>query len=143
MEKFTENQWQELADKVALFEKLKKEIEETKAQLREVEDETELTNQFVYVDRTAYTTTTYPEEYTNELNKFKKKLEEKYNDKIVKVTKPHYKVKLIPMKKAETKAETITNNVVTISNAKLKKFIAASAQTKAKANGKNKTSAKK
>ena len=52
----------------------------------------------------------------------------KYANEIVTTTKEDYSIKLTAMKQAQTKADTITNNVIKMSNTALKKAVAS--QTK-------------
>lgn len=117
--KYTEKQWQELADKVALYKQLEDEINNAKEDIRQMTEE-DIINKYVNVNRKDNTTTTYPENYTTELNLVKAKLKQKYKDEIVKVTKENYSIELQPMKQAQTKANTITNDIIRLSNAKLK-----------------------
>lgn len=122
--KYTEKQWQELANKVALFKQLEDEIETIKSELRNVEDDNELINQFVYVKRGKSSKPIYPAEYTIELKKAKNKLEEKYADEITIEEKPHYRIELIPLKQAQMKADIITNEIMQMSNAQTKRMVA-------------------
>ena len=125
--KYTEKQWQELADKVALLEQLTEDIEKAKVDIRQMTDE-ETINKYVNVSRSNDTRPTYPENYTTELELIKNKLKQKYANEIVTTTKENYKIKLTAMKQAQTKADTITNNVIKMSNTALKK--AEASQTK-------------
>lgn len=125
--KYTEKQWQELADKVALLEQLTEDIEKAKVDIRQMTKE-ETINKYVDVTRSNNTTTTYPENYTTELALVKQKLKAKYANEIVTTTKENYSIKLTAMKQAQTKADTITNNVIKMSNTALKKAVAS--QTK-------------
>ena len=125
--KYTEKQWQELADKVALLEQLTEDIEKAKVDIRQMTKE-ETINKYVNVDRSNNTTTTYPENYKTELALVKQKLKVKYANEIVTITKENYSIKLTAMKQAQTKADTITNNVIKMSNTALKKAVAS--QTK-------------
>lgn len=125
--KYTEKQWQELADKVALLEQLTEDVEKAKVDIRQMTKE-ETINKYVNVDRSNNTTTTYPENYNTELALVKQKLKVKYANEIVTTTKEDYSIKLTAMKQAQTKANTITNNVIKMSNTALKKAVAS--QTK-------------
>lgn len=125
--KYTEKQWQELADKVALLEQLTEDIEKAKVDIRQMTD-AETINKYVNVSRSDDTRSTYPENYTTELELVKNKLKQKYANEIVTTTKENYKIKLTAMKQAQTKADTITNNVIKMSNTALKKAVAS--QTK-------------
>ena len=125
--KYTEKQWQELADKVALLEQLTADIEAAKIDIRQMTD-AETINKYVNVSRSDDTRSTYPENYTTELELVKNKLKQKYANEIVTTTKENYKIKLTAMKQAQTKADTITNNVIKMSNTALKKAVAS--QTK-------------
>lgn len=125
--KYTEKQWQELADKVALLEQLTADIEAAKIDIRQMTDE-ETINKYVNVSRSNDTRPTYPENYTTELELVKNKLKQKYANEIVTTTKENYKIKLTAMKQAQAKADTITNNVIKMSNTALKKVVAS--QTK-------------
>ena len=125
--KYTEKQWQELADKVALLEQLTADIEAAKIDIRQMTD-AETINKYVNVSRSNDTRSTYPENYTTELELVKNKLKQKYANEIVTTTKENYKIKLTAMKQAQTKADTIANNVIKMSNTALKKAVAS--QTK-------------
>ena len=125
--KYTEKQWQELADKVALLEQLTEDVEKAKVDIRQMTKE-ETINKYVNVDRSNNTTTTYPENYNTELALVKQKLKVKYANEIVTTTKEDYSIKLTAMKQAQTKANTIANNVIKMSNTALKKAVAS--QTK-------------
>ena len=125
--KYTEKQWQELADKVALLEQLTADIEAAKIDIRQMTD-AETINKYVNVSRSNDTRSTYPENYTTELELVKNKLKQKYANEIVTTTKENYKIKLTAMKQAQAKADTITNNVIKMSNTALKKAVAS--QTK-------------
>lgn len=125
--KYTEKQWQELADKVALLEQLTADIEAAKIDIRQMTD-AETINKYVNVSRSDDTRSTYPENYTTELELVKNKLKQKYANEIVTTTKENYKIKLTAMKQAQAKADTITNNVIRMSNTALKKAVAS--QTK-------------
>ena len=125
--KYTEKQWQELADKVALLEQLTADIEAAKIDIRQMTD-AETINKYVNVSRSNDTRSIYPENYTTELELVKNKLKQKYANEIVTTTKENYKIKLTAMKQAQTKADTITNNILKMSNTKLKKAVAS--QTK-------------
>ena len=127
--KYTEKQWQELADKVALLEQLTEDIEKAKVDIRQMTD-AETINKYVNVSRSDDTRSTYPENYTTELELVKNKLKQKYANEIVTTTKENYKIKLTAMKQAQTKADTIANNVIKMSNTALKKAVAS--QTKKK-----------
>lgn len=122
--KYTEKQWQELANKVALFKQLEEEIDAIKSELRKVENDNELTNQFIYVKRSKSSKTIYPTEYTIELKKTETKLKEKYANEIIIEEKPHYKIELIPLKQAQIKADIITNEVMQMSNTQTKRMVA-------------------
>ena len=125
--KYTEKQWQELADKVALLEQLTEDIEKAKVDIRQMTD-AETINKYVNVSRSDDTRSTYPENYTTELELVKNKLKQKYANEIVTTTKENYKIKLTAMKQAQTKADTIANNVIKMSNTALKRVVAS--QTK-------------
>lgn len=125
--KYTEKQWQELADKVALLEQLTEDIEKAKIDIRQM-TKAETINKYVNVSRSDDTRSTYPENYTTELELIKNKLKQKYANEIVTTTKENYKIKLTAMKQSQTKADTITNNVIKMSNTALKKAVAS--QTK-------------
>ena len=125
--KYTEKQWQELADKVALLEQLTEDVEKAKVDIRQMTKE-ETINKYVDVSRSNNTTTSYPENYNTELALVKQKLKVKYANEIVTTTKENYSIKLTAMKQAQTKADTITNNVIKMSNTALKKAVAS--QTK-------------
>ena len=125
--KYTEKQWQELADKVALLEQLTEDIEKAKVDIRQM-TKAETINKYVDVARSDDTRSTYPENYTTELELVKNKLKQKYANEIVTTTKENYKIKLTAMKQAQTKADTIANNVIKMSNTALKKAVAS--QTK-------------
>ena len=125
--KYTEKQWQELADKVALLEQLTEDIEKAKVDIRQMTKE-ETTNKYVTVARSKNTTTTYPENYNTELALVKQKLKAKYADEIVTTTRENYSIQLTAMKQAQTKADTITNDVIKMSNTMIKKAVAS--QTK-------------
>ena len=125
--KYTEKQWQELADKVALLEQLTEDVEKAKVDIRQMTKE-ETINKYVNVERGNNTTTTYPENYKTELALTKQKLKVKYANEIVTTTKEDYSIKLTAMKQAQTKADTIANNVIKMSNTALKKAVAS--QTK-------------
>ena len=125
--KYTEKQWQELADKVALLEQLTADIEAAKIDIRQMTD-AETINKYVNVSRSNDTRPIYPENYTTELELVKNKLKQKYANEIVTTTKENYKIKLTAMKQAQTKADTIANNVIKMSNTALKKAVAS--QTK-------------
>lgn len=125
--KYTEKQWQELADKVALLEQLTEDIEKAKVDIRQM-TKAEIINKYVNVERGNNTTTTYPENYNTELALVKKKLKAKYANEIVITTRENYSITLTAMKQAQTKADTITNNVIKMSNTALKRIVAS--QTK-------------
>ena len=120
--KYTEKQWQELADKVALLEQLTADIEAAKIDIRQMTD-AETINKYVNVSRSNDTRSIYPENYTTELELVKNKLKQKYANEIVTTTKENYKIKLTAMKQAQTKADTIANNVIKMSNTALKKAV--------------------
>ena len=88
----------------------------------------ETINKYVNVSRSNDTRLIYPENYTAELELVKNKLKQKYANEIVTTTKENYKIKLTAMKQAQTKADTIANNVIKMSNTALKKAVAS--QTK-------------
>lgn len=125
--KYTEKQWQELADKVALLEQLTEDIEKAKVDIRQMTKE-ETINKYVNVSRSDDTRSTYPENYTTELELVKNKLKQKYASEIVTTTKENYKIKLTAMKQSQIKADTITSNILKMSNTALKKAVAS--QTK-------------
>lgn len=125
--KYTEKQWQELANKVALFEQLKDDIEIAKTDIREMNDN-EIVNKYIDIKRGNNTTKTYPQAYTTELNNAKNALAKKYANDIISTTKENYTITLIPMKQAQTQANTITNGIVQMSCNKLKRMLAS--QTK-------------
>ena len=125
--KYTEKQWQELADKVALLEQLTADIEAAKIDIRQMTD-AETINKYVNVSRSDDTRSTYPENYTTELELVKNKLKQKYANEIVTTTKENYKIKLTAMKQAQAKADTITSNILKMRNTALKKAVAS--QTK-------------
>ena len=125
--KYTEKQWQELADKVALLEQLTEDVEKAKVDIRQMTD-AETINKYVNVSRSNDTRLTYPENYTTELELVKNKLKQKYANEIVTTTKENYKIKLTAMKQAQAKADTITSNILKMSNTKLKRAVAS--QTK-------------
>ena len=129
--KYTEKQWQELADKVALLEQLTEDIENAKVDIRQMTNK-EIINKYVEVSRSNNTTTTYPENYKTELDIVKKKLKEKYASEIITVTKENYSIKLTAMKQAQIKANTITNEVIQMSNTALKRATASKAPNKSK-----------
>lgn len=127
--KYTEKQWQELADKVALLKQLTEDIEKAKVDIRQM-TKAEIINKYVDVARGNNTTTTYPENYNAELALAKQKLKAKYADEIVTVTKENYSITLTAMKQAQTKADTIANNVIKMSNTALKKAVASQIKKK-------------
>lgn len=129
--KYTEKQWQELADKVALLEQLTEDIEKAKVDIRQMTSK-EIINKYVDVSRSNNTTTTYPENYKTELDIIKKKLKEKYANEIITVTKENYSIKLTAMKQAQVKANTIANEVIQMSNTALKRVAASKAPNKNK-----------
>ena len=129
--KYTEKQWQELADKVALLKQLTEDVENAKADIRQMTDK-DIINKYVNVDRGNNTTTTYPDDYKLELETAKKKLKIKYADEIVTTTRENYSITLTAMKQAQTKADIITNNALQISSTRLKKALANSAPNKRK-----------
>ena len=63
--KYTEKQWQELANKVALFEQLKDDIEIAKTDIREMNNN-EIVNKYIDIKRGNNTTKTNPQAYTTE-----------------------------------------------------------------------------
>lgn len=125
--KYTEKQWQELADKVALLEQLTEDIEKAKVDIRQM-TKAEIINKYVNVERGNNTTTTYPENYNTELALVKQKLKAKYANEIATTTRENYSITLTAMKQAQTKADTITNHVIKMSNTALKRVVAS--QTK-------------
>lgn len=125
--KYTEKQWQELANKVALFEQLKDDIEIAKTDIREMNDN-EIVNKYIDIKRGNNTTKTYPQAYTTELNNAKNALAKKYANDIISTTKENYTITLTPMKQAQTQADTIANGIVQMSCSKLKRMLAS--QTK-------------
>ena len=125
--KYTEKQWQELADKVALLGQLTEDVEKAKVDIRQM-TKAEIINKYVNVERGNNTTTTYPENYNTELALVKQKLKTKYANEIVTTTRENYSITLTAMKQAQTKADTIANNVIKMSNTALKKAVAS--QTK-------------
>ena len=129
--KYTEKQWQELADKVALLKQLTEDVENAKADIRQMTDK-DIINKYVNVDRGNNTTTTYPDGYKLELETAKKELKNKYADEIVTTTRENYSITLTAMKQAQTKADIITNNALQISSTRLKKALANSAPNKRK-----------
>lgn len=128
--KYTEKQWQELADKVALLEQLTEDIENAKIDIRQMTNK-EIVNKYVKVTR-SNNTTTYPENYKTELDIVKNKLKEKYASEITTVTKENYSIKLTAMKQAQVKANTIANEVIQMSNTALKRATASKAPNKSK-----------
>lgn len=129
--KYTEKQWQELADKVALLKQLTEDIENAKADIRQMTDK-DIINKYVNVDRGNNTTTKYPNDYKIELETAKKELKIKYADEIVTTTRENYSITLTAMKQAQTKADIIANNALQISSTRLKKALANSAPNKRK-----------
>lgn len=125
--KYTEKQWQELANKVALFEQLKDDIEIAKTDIREMNDN-EIVNKYIDIKRGNNTTKTYPQAYTIELNNAKDTLAKKYANEIISTTKENYTITLTPMKQAQTQANAIASEIVQMSCSKLKRMLAS--QTK-------------
>ena len=124
--KYTEKQWQELADKVALLEQLTEDVENAKADIRQM-TEKEIVNKYVNVVRGNSTTTTYPNDYKRELSTAKQALKMKYLSEIVTTTRENYSITLTAMKQAQAKADIITNTALQMSSTKLKKALANSA----------------
>ena len=129
--KYTEKQWQELADKVALLEQLTEDIENAKADIRQM-TEKEIVNKYVNVVRGNSTTTTYPNDYKRELSTAKQALKMKYLSEIVTTTRENYSITLTAMKQAQTKADIIANNALQMSSTKWKKALASGAPNKRK-----------
>ena len=129
--KYTEKQWQELADKVALLEQLTADIEKAKVDIRQM-TKAETINKYVDVARSNNTTTTYPENYNTELALVKQKLKAKYADEIVTTTRENYSITLTAMKQAQAKADIIANNALQKSSTKLKKALTSGAPNKRK-----------
>ena len=129
--KYTEKQWQELADKVALLEQLTEDVENAKADIRQM-TEKEIVNKYVNVVRGNSTTTTYPNDYKRELSTAKQALKMKYLSEIVTTTRENYSITLTAMKQAQAKADIIANNALQMSSTKLKKALANSAPNKRK-----------
>lgn len=121
--KYTAKQWEDLANKVALYEQLEADIEKAKIDIRQMTNE-EIANKYVNIARSNNTTTTYPQAYKTELNEAKARLNKKYENEIVVTTKENYSIKLTAMKQAQTQANMIANEVVHISCTKLKKMLA-------------------
>lgn len=121
--KYTEKQWQELANKVALFEQLKEDIEIAKTDIRKMNDN-EIVNKYIDIKRGNNTTKTYPQAYTIELNNAKDTLAKKYANEIISTTKENYTITLTPMKQAQTQANAIASEIVQMSCSKLKKMLA-------------------
>lgn len=121
--KYTAKQWEDLANKVALYEQLEADIEKAKIDIRQMTKE-ETANKYVNITRSNNTTTTYPQAYKTELNEAKARLNKKYENEIVVTTKENYSIKLTAMKQAQTQANMIANEVVHISCTKLKKMLA-------------------
>ena len=119
--KYTNKQWQELANKVALFKQLETDIDNAKEDIRQMTNQ-EIINDYVDIKRSNNTTTTYPQTYKLELKAITDKLKEKYKNNINTITKENYTITLTPLKRAETQAETIATSIIAISNTKLKKF---------------------
>lgn len=129
--KYTEKQWQELADKVALLEQLTEDVENAKADIRQM-TEKEIVNKYVNVVRGNSTTTTYPNDYKRELSTAKQALKMKYLSEIVTTTRENYSITLTAMKQAQTKADIIANNALQMSSTKLKKALASGTPNKRK-----------
>ena len=121
--KYTAKQWEDLANKVALYEQLEADIEKAKIDIRQMTNK-EIANKYVNITRSSNTTTTYPQAYKTELNEVKARLNKKYENEIVVTTKENYSIKLTAMKQAQTQANMIANEVVHISCTKLKKMLA-------------------
>lgn len=119
--KYTNKQWQELANKVALFKQLEIDIDNAKEDIRQMTNQ-EIINDYIDIKRSNNTTTTYPQTYKLELKAITDKLKEKYKNNINTTTKENYTITLTPLKRAETQAETIATSIIAISNTKLKKF---------------------
>ena len=119
--KYTNKQWQELANKVALFKQLETDIDNAKEDIRQMTSQ-EIINDYIDIKRSNNTTTTYPQTYKLELKAITDKLKEKYKNNINTITKENYTITLTPLKRAETQAETIATSIIAISNTKLKKF---------------------
>lgn len=119
--KYTNKQWQELANKVALFKQLEIDIDNAKEDIRQMTNQ-EIINDYIDIKRSNNTTTTYPQTYKLELKAITDKLKEKYKNNINTITKENYTITLTPLKRAETQAETIATSIIAISNTKLKKF---------------------
>ena len=119
--KYTNKQWQELANKVALFKQLETDIDNAKEDIRQMTNQ-EIINDYIDIKRSNNTTTTYPQTYKLELKAITDKLKEKYKNNINTITKENYTITLTPLKRAETQAETIATSIIAISNTKLKKF---------------------
>lgn len=119
--KYTNKQWQELANKVALFKQLETDIDNAKEDIRQMTSQ-EIINDYIDIKRSNNTTTVYPQTYKLELKAITDKLKEKYKNNINTITKENYTITLTPLKRAETQAETIATSIIAISNTKLKKF---------------------
>lgn len=119
--KYTNKQWQELANKVALFKQLETDIDNAKEDIRQMTNQ-EIINDYIDIKRSNNTTTVYPQTYKLELKAITDKLKEKYKNNINTTTKENYTITLTPLKRAETQAETIATSIIAISNTKLKKF---------------------
>ena len=119
--KYTNKQWQELANKVALFKQLETDIDNAKEDIRQMTSQ-EIINDYIDIKRSNNTTTVYPQTYKLELKAITDKLKEKYKNSINTITKENYTITLTPLKRAETQAETIATSIIAISNTKLKKF---------------------
>ena len=119
--KYTNKQWQELANKVALFKQLEIDIDNAKEDIRQMTNQ-EIINDYIDIKRSNNTTTVYPQTYKLELKAITDKLKEKYKNNINTTTKENYTITLTPLKRAETQAETIATSIIAISNTKLKKF---------------------
>ena len=119
--KYTNKQWQELANKVALFKQLETDIDNAKEDIRQMTSQ-EIINDYIDIKRSNNTTTVYPQTYKLELKAITDKLKEKYKNNINTTTKENYTITLTPLKRAETQAETIATSIIAISNTKLKKF---------------------
>ena len=119
--KYTNKQWQELANKVALFKQLETDIDNAKEDIRQMTNQ-EIINDYIDIKRSNNTTTVYPQTYKLELKAITDKLKEKYKNNINTITKENYTITLTPLKRAETQAETIATSIIVISNTKLKKL---------------------
>lgn len=121
--KYTNKQWQELANKVALYNQLADEIETAKNDIRQMTDE-ETKNQYITIARGDNTTKKYPENYKTELKLVKSKLAQKYQEEIIETTRKNYTITLTPLKQAIQIADTIITDITPINNTKLKQMVA-------------------